>query len=213
MASKKNKCKNIYHTDEFFLPEHHQVVRILRNKGNYVYQAQASHGCTFLVSTSPKFRRSLWIKTGSYVLVQPIKNHNQAKGEIVQICTPKLIRHLMHANLWPKEFEVAGYRKSRVPKTKNDYICINTNNPKDESGSFDDSGFDISFGSEFDNSDESESDSMEMVNLIVQMVVTLMIQMAVTQIVQMKMNLMVQVVLNLIVQMALNLIFQIKVSV
>ncbi|XP_066156032.1 probable RNA-binding protein EIF1AD [Euwallacea fornicatus] len=167
--SRIKKYKHICRNEEFSLPgEHHQVVRILDNKGNNLHQAETPDGCTFLVFLPPKFRRLMWIRTGSYVLVERIENDDKVKAEITKICSPEFIKYLMEHNAWPNEFEVAGCKNSTLSKTEDAYMFVNTNYPEDsqsdssgesESDSSDESDTENSDGQEYAINEDSESDS------------------------------------------------------
>ncbi|XP_066245124.1 probable RNA-binding protein EIF1AD [Euwallacea similis] len=151
----------INQNEEHDIPADHQlIVLIVCNKGNYLFEAKAPDGHTLNVYLPPKFRKLLWIRRGTYVLVEPIDNQ-KLKAEVVKVYTPELIQLLKNDNAWPKEFEGAGYKKS--PGPENVYKFVNTNHPEDarDSDSSDESGTESGSEQEYSMDEDYESDSYE----------------------------------------------------
>jgi probable RNA-binding protein EIF1AD len=51
-----------------------------------------------------KFRKTVWVKRGDYLIVEPIEEGNKVKAEILSILNKDHIRHLKSQGVWPKEF-------------------------------------------------------------------------------------------------------------
>ena len=77
-TKKKHVAKEVL--DEFVVPEPHQrIVQVVAGKGNNLHQvfdpAVVNDGDEgkYLASMPTKFRKSVWIKRGDYVIVEPIE--------------------------------------------------------------------------------------------------------------------------------------------
>lgn len=51
-----------------------------------------------------KFRKSLWIKRGDFVLVEPIAEGGRVKAEIVRVLTVNHIKEYNRMGVWPPKF-------------------------------------------------------------------------------------------------------------
>ncbi|CAI6342124.1 unnamed protein product [Periconia digitata] len=70
------------------LPETHVIARIDKAAGSNLYNAEQADGKTLLVELEPKFRSTIWIKRGSYVVVNTAAladRENKLDGEIVNV--------------------------------------------------------------------------------------------------------------------------------
>lgn len=99
-----------------------QIVKVLSSRGNNLHEIQAPDGSIFLVSMPTKFRRNVWIKRGDYVLVEPIKEGDKVKAEIVRVLTPEHVKCFKKEGVWPSAFGNSG----RSEETSDD-LFVNTN--------------------------------------------------------------------------------------
>ena len=53
----------------------------------------------YLVSMPTKFRKSVWIKRGDFVIVEPIEEGDKVKAEIVRFAHLKYLRYLSSINM------------------------------------------------------------------------------------------------------------------
>ena len=76
------------------LPQGHSIARVIRPIGSNLYsvqlpqqqQQQQQHNSTVLVELPPRFRSTIWIKRGSYVLVDTnAVQDRENKGEIINV--------------------------------------------------------------------------------------------------------------------------------
>ncbi len=81
-----------------------QIVRVLQPKGNNLHEVQEASGSSYLVSMPTKFRKSIWVKRGDFVIVEPIPEGDKVKAEIIHILFPEQIRELQKENKWPAAF-------------------------------------------------------------------------------------------------------------
>ncbi|TPX70829.1 hypothetical protein SpCBS45565_g01484 [Spizellomyces sp. 'palustris'] len=87
------------------------VAKVIENRGggNYVVQVPAevkrTDEPTLLVSLPSKFRKLIWVKRGSFVIIQKEEGTTKIAGEIVHVLFLDHIKHLKTEGLWPVEFE------------------------------------------------------------------------------------------------------------
>lgn len=70
------------------LPPNHFIARITKAEGKNLYSAELPDGKPVLAELEPKFRSTVWIKRGSYVVVDTsalADRDNKLDGEIVNI--------------------------------------------------------------------------------------------------------------------------------
>ncbi|KAH7061978.1 hypothetical protein BKA63DRAFT_192480 [Paraphoma chrysanthemicola] len=87
------------------LPPSHVVARVTTAAGNNLYNAELPDGKPILAELEAKFRSTVWIKRGSYVVVDTsalADRENKLDGEIVNVVRDeKAWRKMAY---WPKEF-------------------------------------------------------------------------------------------------------------
>ncbi|KAJ4990288.1 translation initiation factor 1A/IF-1 [Stagonosporopsis vannaccii] len=87
------------------LPAAHLIARIVKAEGKNLYSAELPGGKTVLAELEAKFRSTVWIKRGSYVVIDTsalAERDNKLDGEIVNIVRDeKAWRKMAY---WPKEF-------------------------------------------------------------------------------------------------------------
>lgn len=145
-TKKKHVTKEVL--DEYVLPEPHQrIVQIVAGKGNNLHlvfdpqEQSATSGTSvvgdnsdaeegkYLVSMPTKFRKSVWIKRGDFVIVEPIEEGDKVKAEIVRILYKEQVKHIKKENLWPKFPGEDEDEKSSSAVDTEDDIFVNTNRP------------------------------------------------------------------------------------
>ena len=70
------------------LPESHLIARIIKAEGKNLYAAELPGGKMILAELEAKFRSTVWIKRGSYVVVNTsalAERDNKLDGEIVNV--------------------------------------------------------------------------------------------------------------------------------
>jgi probable RNA-binding protein EIF1AD len=70
------------------LPPTHVLARITKAAGNNLYNAELPDGTPILAELEAKFRSTVWIKRGSYVVVDTsalADRENKLNGEIVNV--------------------------------------------------------------------------------------------------------------------------------
>jgi len=103
-TKKKHVCREVL--DDYVLPSGSQeIVRVAAGRGNNLHEVLDANGKSYLVSMPTKFRKSVWIKRGDFVIVEPIEEGDKVQAEIVAILYRDQIRYIKRENLWPAGFE------------------------------------------------------------------------------------------------------------
>ncbi|XP_017479185.1 PREDICTED: probable RNA-binding protein EIF1AD [Rhagoletis zephyria] len=93
--------------DDFELPtEKQQIVRVVSSRGNNLHEVETATADEehFLASMPNKFRKTVWVKRGNYVLVEPIEEGDKVKAEICKILSAEHVKEYIKAGIWPKQF-------------------------------------------------------------------------------------------------------------
>ncbi|KAF1944386.1 nucleic acid-binding protein [Clathrospora elynae] len=87
------------------LAPNHFIARITKAEGKNLYNAELPDGKPVLAELEAKFRSTVWIKRGSYVVVDTTAladRENKLDGEIVNVVRDEKAWRKMP--YWPKEF-------------------------------------------------------------------------------------------------------------
>ncbi|RIA98976.1 hypothetical protein C1645_731185 [Glomus cerebriforme] len=115
--------------------ERQKIAKVLNGRGKNLFEIQFSDGNITLCTLPPKFRNLIWVKRGSYVIINPISETERANkigGEIEHVLFPEHVKHLKSEGIWPQEFEIHEENdkiiKLRNEDTSNsDDLFVNTN--------------------------------------------------------------------------------------
>lgn len=103
-STKKKHVISEIMDDNYYTVENQTLVKVLGPRGNHLYEVIAADGTTFLASMPSKFRNTVWIKNGSFVVIEPIEEGNKVKGEIVKILLKHHIKQMKKDGKWIQEF-------------------------------------------------------------------------------------------------------------
>ncbi|CAG5163722.1 uncharacterized protein ALTATR162_LOCUS6529 [Alternaria atra] len=87
------------------LSPNHVIARITKAEGKNIYAAELPDGKPVLAELEARFRSTVWIKRGSYVVVDTsalADRENKLDGEIVNVVRDEKAWRKM--SYWPKEF-------------------------------------------------------------------------------------------------------------
>ncbi|EER38920.1 conserved hypothetical protein [Histoplasma capsulatum var. duboisii H88] len=87
------------------LLESHKIAKVIKATGNNVYAVELPSKETVLVELAARFRSTIWVKRGTYVLVDMAAledRGNKLSGEIINIVRNE--KEWRKAHFWPKEF-------------------------------------------------------------------------------------------------------------
>lgn len=115
MTKRKHVTREVL--EDFSLPTPTQsVVRVLGGRGNNLHEVEDAQGHKYLCSMPTKYRRSIWVKRGDFVVVEPIPEGDKVKAEICQVLYKDQIRYFKSEGVWPQEFETAPSSTEEVQK-------------------------------------------------------------------------------------------------
>jgi translation initiation factor IF-1 len=79
-VTKLKHVKREIEADDISLPKDNQhIVRIVSSKGNNLHEVESPESSeNFLVTMPNKFRQNIWVKRGSFVLIESIPEGKQA---------------------------------------------------------------------------------------------------------------------------------------
>ncbi|KAI0432585.1 hypothetical protein F5Y09DRAFT_136112 [Xylaria sp. FL1042] len=86
------------------------VARVMKAEGNNLYSCVLPSQQTVLVELAARFRNTIWIKRGGYVLVDltPLdEKKGKVEGEIVNVVREE--KEWRKQSYWPKEFAKSTY--------------------------------------------------------------------------------------------------------
>ncbi|KAJ5152352.1 hypothetical protein N7492_010647 [Penicillium capsulatum] len=87
------------------LLETHQMARAIKATGNNIYLIELPNKEQMLVELPARFRSTIWIKRGSYLVIDTKaqeERDNKIGGEIINIVRDE--KAWRKASFWPKEF-------------------------------------------------------------------------------------------------------------
>ncbi|KAG0226562.1 putative RNA-binding protein eif1ad [Mortierella sp. GBA43] len=90
-------------TDLPEIEEGQQFARVIATRGNNVHEVQFPDGREILANLPPKFRSLVWVKRGSYVIIQSAEEEDKTKveGDIVAVLFPDHIKRYKQDGAWP----------------------------------------------------------------------------------------------------------------
>lgn len=123
--SKAMKRKHVQREEEDIeLKYEQEIVKILSCPGSNLHEVENSKGDKFLVSLPTKFRKNIWIKRGDFVIIEPIKEGDKVKAEIIRNLRNDQIKDLKLQGLWPECFNES---KSKQDVNSDTDLFVNTN--------------------------------------------------------------------------------------
>lgn len=170
--SKTTKRKHVTKevVDDYYIPEGNEsIVKVVCSRGNNLHEVVSADKGHFLVTMPTKFRKTVWIKRGDYVVIEPIQEGNKVQAEIVYVLYQKQIKYIKQEGLWPDEFFSEDHMQHKTASSK----PIETSTPTEANS---DSDSDFSDNELFknpnhqhyylphndtDDSDEDDSDSSD----------------------------------------------------
>ncbi|KAJ8128589.1 hypothetical protein O1611_g5046 [Lasiodiplodia mahajangana] len=94
---------------DMLTPTQH-VARVIKAEGNNLYSCLLPSQQTVLVELAARFRNTIWIKRGGYVLVDltpPDEKKGKVEGEIANVVAEE--KEWRKQSYWPKEFAKITY--------------------------------------------------------------------------------------------------------
>lgn len=91
---------------------------MLGSRGNNLHDVKDATGARYLASMPPKFRRTVWVRRGQFVLLQPIEEGEKVKAEITHVLDTDNVLYIRERGAWPEAFEADAKALSREAKRK-----------------------------------------------------------------------------------------------
>lgn len=104
-STKRKHVANEILDDYVTVSDDQFIVKVLQAKGNSLYEIETPDNNKYLVSMPSKFRKTVWVKPGSFVVIEEIKEGNKVKGEITNVLMKHHIKLLKKNGDWPEQFE------------------------------------------------------------------------------------------------------------
>ncbi|KAG0019890.1 putative RNA-binding protein eif1ad [Podila clonocystis] len=135
MSRRKQATTDII-TDIPELEEGQQFARVLGSRGKSIHEVQLPGGAEILVNLPPKFRSLVWVKRGSYVIIEPAEEEDKTKvaGDIAAVLFPDHIKKYKQEGIWPFEDQFAksntgGDDSDEDSGSDDDDLFVNNNRP------------------------------------------------------------------------------------
>ncbi|KAI1311287.1 putative RNA-binding protein eif1ad [Mortierella claussenii] len=116
------------------LEEGQRFARVLGTRGKNVHEVQYDSGEELLVNLPPKFRSLVWVKRGSYVVIQSAEEEDKTKvaGDIVAVLFPDHIKQYKQRGIWPFEDQFSSMSNAVVDgsedeEDEDDDLFVNNN--------------------------------------------------------------------------------------
>jgi len=120
--------------------ETEKIARVTELRGSNICEVEIPEGEKFLVQLPTKFRKTVWVKRGNYVIInRPTAWDNmqyKVKAMVQHILFPDQIKYLKNESLWPKEFGVESpvqeakpnvSKKTNEEEEEDDDLFVNPN--------------------------------------------------------------------------------------
>ncbi|KAF9585382.1 hypothetical protein BGW38_002639 [Lunasporangiospora selenospora] len=157
--SRRRQVSSDLLTDTPELQEGQLFARVLGSRGKNIHEVQFPDGQEILVNLPPKFRNLVWVKRGSYVIVQPAEEEEQktkVAGDIVAVLFQDHVKQYKQNGIWPfddTKTSTLGPEDDDISEEEDsddgdDDLFVNNNRPVIEE-------------SDSDSSSEEESDDEE----------------------------------------------------
>lgn len=107
------------------------IARVLKAEGNNLYSVELPSGKQLLVELLPRFRSTIWLKRGGFVVVDVkalADRDNKLDGEIVNVVRDE--KQWRKESYWPKEF---GRRQAAPNPDVEEESTVGKMPPSDES--------------------------------------------------------------------------------
>lgn len=96
-----------------------RITRVVGLRGACVCEVEQTNGERLLCQIPTKFRKTVWIKKGNYIIIREAPGMKYSERKIRAMVNHVLfrdqIKHLKERNLWPKEF-VTEEEREELPK-------------------------------------------------------------------------------------------------
>ncbi|KAF9966011.1 hypothetical protein BGZ70_003555 [Mortierella alpina] len=142
------------------LEEGQRFARVLGSRGKNIHEVQFQNGEELLVNLPPKFRSLVWVKRGSYVIIEPAEEADKTKveGDIVAVLFPDHIKKYKQRGIWPFEDQLSNSLGNDDEESGNDGDDNGDDEDEDDDDLFVNNNRVIIEESDTDSESEDETD-------------------------------------------------------
>jgi len=103
------------------LEENQKIVKINEVRGNNC-EVEYPNGTKIVCLIPAKFRKAVWIKRGSYAIIDPLKEQDQfaqnskIKGMLAHLILREQLKDMIQVDYWPEEFKEKNNRRTTDSK-------------------------------------------------------------------------------------------------
>lgn len=102
---------------ELVLPKESELVaQMTASCGNNLIEVVDSNGNRYLASMPVKYRNTVWVMRGNFVLILPIKEGDKVKAEVTHILDQENVLYIRDNKKWPECFEKEALAMTRSAK-------------------------------------------------------------------------------------------------
>lgn len=139
VASKRRYMMNKLDYEMYLPVEGDSIAQVVGARGNNLHEVRyianllltlvtpkvlEESGETYLVSMPSKFRKSVWIRKGQFVVVRPIEEGDKVRAEIEHVLDAENVLYIREQNKWPQRFEVSiSSKASLIVRIINLRVC------------------------------------------------------------------------------------------
>uniref|UniRef100_A0A1I8AB14 Probable RNA-binding protein EIF1AD n=1 Tax=Steinernema glaseri TaxID=37863 RepID=A0A1I8AB14_9BILA len=159
VASKRRFVTKQLESENLLPREDELIAQVIAARGNNLHEVEDANGEKYLVSMPSKFRKSVWIKRGQFVFIQPIEEGDKVRAEITHVLDNENLMYVREQKMWPERFEVEANRltgRMNADEEKDGFIDADMLPP-----SYSDEEYDEDEEEEEDGDDEECEDEEE----------------------------------------------------
>lgn len=116
VASKRRYMMNKLDYEMYLPIEGDSIAQVVGARGNNLHEVLDESGEAYLVSMPSKFRKSVWIRKGQFVVVRPIEEGDKVRAEIEHVLDAENVLYIREQNKWPERFEAEAKLLTREMK-------------------------------------------------------------------------------------------------
>ncbi|GMS80079.1 hypothetical protein PENTCL1PPCAC_2254, partial [Pristionchus entomophagus] len=116
VASKRRYMMNKLDYEMYLPIEGDSIAQVVGARGNNLHEVLNESGESYLVSMPSKFRKSVWIRKGQFVVVRAIEEGDKVRAEIEHVLDAENVLYIREHNKWPERFETEAKLLTREVK-------------------------------------------------------------------------------------------------
>jgi len=134
--SRKKLQASALHGHPILDPNIDRVAKVFEFRGANICEVEFPDTTRILVHIPSRFRKTVWIKRGNYVVVRlptdEISYMNKVRGLVEHVLFGEQIKHLKQESLWPPEFEDEKIEEPQVQQLSSEGVAAALDGDSDE---------------------------------------------------------------------------------